>query len=155
MGLHTFFAISDGKKFCENRKNNSPVCTDLPIAKNSFFWDLQKTTLPRPLPWLNASDRQKHLRNPDFGHIVMKIMKQSPCTCHCKLETDKCLEIKSTLIHLGYKLDNFTNSKYLIPNYVCVMNWWIAKKCLFQLMLLNMQQIPRDFNESKLTNLHS
>ena len=105
-------------------EKNSPVCTDLPIAKNSFFWDLQKTILPRPLPWLNASDRQKHLRNPDFGHIVMKIMKQSLCTCHCKLETDKCLEIKSTLIHLGY-----SSIQNLLFRIMYVQ--WIAKKCLF------------------------
>ena len=125
--MNTFFDIIKFEKkspfqmarmFCENRKTNSPVCTDLPIAKKSSFWDLQKTTLSRPLPWLNASDRQKHLRNPDLGHIAMKIMKQSLCTCHCKLETDKCLEIKRTLIHLGCLLHNFTNTQSPISNYI-------------------------------------
>ena len=44
----------------------------------------------------------------------MKTMKQSLGTSHCKLETDKCLEIKRTLIDLGCSLHNFT---YIdIPN---------------------------------------
>ena len=100
-----FFAIIKfEKKILPERKKYSPAWIDLPIVENILFWVLQKTIHSHPHPWLNAIERHKHLRNLDFCHIVRKIMKQILGTCHCKLETDKCLEIKRALIHLCYSV---------------------------------------------------